>query len=519
MPASFHHFVNFFGGLTLFLYGASLSTEAFRSSFGTRAREAMSRFTQKKPRAMLFGILLAAVVQGSTVSTSIAISFVDVGMLSLSGSVAVMMGASIGGTFVTFLISLDLVAFSPLLLAVSYVMVRVGRGWVEKVGNVLHSVSLILIGMLLLKMGTQPLLSDPAARDAVVSVARRPLAAFCVAAAGTALLQSSASVMALAVTLAMSGALPQSAVFPIALGAHLGSTVTMLLTAMGGRRNARLLGMGTFLYKAAGAAAFLPFVPWAEALLTRLGFPMSSNVVLAQILIALLNAAAFYLWPEPLIQGSAFLLSFMEGAGPGAPLYLNEKLLDFPSLATGLLAKEMVRLANHIEALLQMLLFPERGGEDLKNYLPAGITELAEACERYMYLIRPPSIAEDPEAGREYQTISYAMFSLKESAGLVAGRFRQAAEGRFLAGGAMAQALLDIVRDAFHAFALGDAGLAQKAIGAGAAFDTAAHNLRGKLLSGMAGRREREESALLEFLTLSGQIARSALEVVRGDNN
>ncbi|MDR2528135.1 MAG: Na/Pi symporter [Synergistaceae bacterium] len=526
MPESFYHVINLLGGLTLFLYGASLSTEAFRSSFGAQTREAMSRFTRKKPYAMVFGMLLAAVVQGSAVSTSIAISFVDVGLLSLTGSVVVMMGASIGGTLVTFLVSLDLVAFSPLSLAVSYVMVRAGRGWVRKVGNVLHSVSLILIGMLLLKLGTQPLLSDPAARSALVSVTRRPLATFCLAAAGTAVLQSSASVMALAVTLAMSGALPQSAVFPVALGAHLGSAVTMLLTAMGGRRNARALGAATFLYKLVGVVAFLPLVPWAEVLLIQVGLPTSSNVALAQTLVVLLNAAAFYAWPEPLARGSAFLLSFTRGAELGVPLYLDEKLLNFPSLATRLLAKEMVRLANHIEALLQTLLFPKWGGEELKGLLPTGITELAEACERYMYLIRPPAVAEDPDAGREYQTISYAMLSLKESAGLVTGHFRKAVEGREgLADGAAwnatARALLDIVRDAFHAFALGDASLAQKAVGAAAAFDAAIYSLRGKLLFGEEGRRgrEREESAFLEFITLSGQIARSALEVARGDNS
>jgi Na+/phosphate symporter len=381
--------------------------------------------------------------------------------------------------------------------------------------------------MLLLKLGTRPLLSDPAARGAVAEIARIPFAAFGAAILGTAVLQSSASVMALAVTVAISGALPQSAVFPVALGSHLGSAAAMLLAAMGGRRNARMLGLAAFLYKLAGTAVFLPFLAWAEALLDRLGFPVSANLVLAQILIALVNAAIFYAWPEPLIHGAAFLLSFARGASLGVPVYLDEKLLKFPSLAVGLLAKEMIRLANYIEAFLQMVLFPETGEEDLKSRLPGGIRELADACEQYMYLIRPPSIAEDREAGREYRTISYAMLSLRESARIVTGRFREAVERRGIphltdeTGGVewrgMARDLLEIVRDAFHAFSLGDAVLAQKALNAAMEFDGTVRNLRSRLLThmGRAGRRER--SVLVDFVLASDRILHSALEVARGD--
>lgn len=527
MPVSFFYIINLLGGITLFLYGVSRSTEAFRSSFSTRAREVMSRFTQKKPQALLFGIVLAAIAQGSTVSTSIAISFVDVGMLSLAGSIVVMMGASIGGTFVTFLISLDIVAFSPLLLAVSYMMVRMGRGWVEKAGNVLHAVSLILIGMLLLKLGVEPLLSDPVVRGSVLAIARRPFTMFCVAVLGTAILQSSASVMALAVTLALSGALPQSAVFPVALGSHLGSTVTMLLAAMGGRYNARMLGMATFLYKLIGVAVFLPFISWSNVFLDWLGFPMATNIVLAQVLIVILNAAIFYVWPELLIYGSTFLLSFVQTANLNAPVYLDDKMLEIPSLAVGLLAREMIRLANYMEAFLQMLLFPEKGGGELKKLLPEGIRELTEACEQYMYSIRPPSIAEDHQAGREYRTISYAMISFKETSRLITGRFREILEGhgvRRLAEemGAtkwneLTTTLMDTVRDAFHAFSLGDADLAQKAIDRDAKFDRSVQQLRSRLLFTVGDTGRREESVLMDFVTMASRVLHAALEVPRGD--
>jgi phosphate:Na+ symporter len=525
MSPYFRHVINLLGGVSLFLYGASQSTEAFRSAFSTRAREAMSLFAQKKLQALAFGAVLAAVAQGSTVSTSIAISFVDVGMLSLAGSIVVMMGASIGGTFVTFLISLDIVSFSPLLLAVSFLMTRLGRGWAQKAGGVLQALSLILIGMLLLKLGADPLLSNPDVRNAVIGIAGSPFTMFFAAVLGTAVLQSSASVMALAVTIAVSGALPRSAVFPVALGSHLGSTVTMLLTAAGGRRNARVLGVAAFLYKLTGVVAFVPLIPWAGALVDGLDFSMPTNIVLAQALLVFTNAAVFYPWPQILIHGGMFVLSRMRGADLGVPIYLDENLLEMPSLAIRILSKEMIRLINYIEAFVHMQLYPERDGNDLEKLLPEGIRELTEACEQYMYAIQPPSIAEDRAAGREYRTISYAMLSLRETAHIVTGRFRGLLEQPGLDDLAdemgrrewdkMASFFMEVVRDALHAFSLGDANLARRSLDKEAEFEKFTLFLRSQLLAGETGRRE--NSALVDFVTVTERLLHSSVEVARGD--
>jgi Na+/phosphate symporter len=301
----------------------------------------------------------------------------------------------------------------------------------------------------------------------------------------------------------------------------------MLLAAMGGRRNARMLGMATFLYKLVGVVVFLPFISWANVFLDRLNFPMATNIVLAQVLIVVLNAAIFYATPDLLIHGSSFLLSFKQGTDLRAPIYLDEELLEFPSLAAGLLTREIIRLANYIEAFLQMLLFPEKGEGELKNLLPDGIKELTEACEQYMYAIRPPSIAEDHEAGREYRTISYAMISLREASRLVTGRFRDILERQGVGCLAnevgipewdkMTTALLETVRNAFHSFSLGDANLAQRAIAMDEIFDESARHLRSRILLSVEEMGRREESALLDFVILAGRVARSALEVARGD--
>ncbi|MDR1648859.1 MAG: Na/Pi symporter [Synergistaceae bacterium] len=527
MSPYFYNAVNLLGGLCLFLYGVSQATEAFRSAFSSRARDAMGRFVTKKPHAMLFGAVLAAVAQGSTVSTSIAISFADAGMMTLTESAVVMMGASVGGTFVTFLVSLDVAAFSPLLLAASFTMVRLGRGWVQKTGNALHAISLILIGMLLLNLGAKPLLADSAVRGAVVEIARRPFTMFAAAFLGTAVLQSSASVMAIAVAIAASGVLSSGAIFPVALGAHLGSAVTMLLAAAGGRYNARVLGMATFLYKLAGVVAAAPLAPWANALFGRLGLHAAAQVVLAQIAVVCFNAVIFYPCPHILIRGGAFALSRVRAAGLGEPAYLDDETLEIPSLAVRLLTREMVRLFNYIEAFLQMRLCPERGEGALKRLLPDGIEELAEACERYMYAIRFPSAVDDPAAGREYRTIACAMLSLRETSRVTTGQFRELVD-RYGIGelaGEMGKRewdeavalFMQTVRDAFHAFSLGDAGLARRAAEKGEKFSAFALRLRAGFLAGLSEGTGKENSGLMDFLGVAERLLRSAVEIAHGD--
>ena len=525
MPTYFYHTITLLGGITLFLYGLAQVTDSFRSAFSTSAREAISRFTRGKKRAMLFGAILAAVAQGSTVSTSIAIGLVDVGMLTLTGSAVVMMGASVGGTFVTLLISLDIVKLSPLFMAISYIMARLGRGWLEKTGKVLHAISLLLIGMFLLRLGIEPLLGNPAVRNTIVGIASEPFTMFFAALAGTAVLQSSASIMALSIAIASSGALPQSAVFPITLGAHLGSTVAVLLAASGGRHNARVLGMATFLYKLAGVVAFAPLVPWTNAFLDIFLMPMPARIVLSQVLLALFNVAIFYSWPHFLIRGSVFVLSRQKAPDLGTPIYLDDELLEIPPLAIKLLSKEMIRLSNYIEAFLQMQLYPEKGGSELKKLLPAAITDLTEACENYTHAIRYPADAKDHLALLEYRTVTYAMLSLKEVSRITTGPFRDlikengakpdGSETGNAEWNALNSLFIKILRDAFHAFSLGDGKLAQRAIDRGETFEKSTIMLRSRLLKKGSG----DDLYLLAVITLKERLVRTALDMVRGDVN
>ena len=518
-------YINILGGLALFLYGVEETTAAFGSSFGGRSKDLMVRFTRKKPLAFLFGVLLSAVAQGSTVATSFAIGFVDVGMLSFAGSVVVMMGASVGGTFVTFLLSLDIAAFSPLLFAASLLMVRFGRGKTYRIGNMLQGLSLVLLGMFVLKLGVGPLLSTPGFADLAAHAGANSLLTGLAAFAATAVLQSSSAVMALAVTLATSGALPVTAVLPVIFGAHAGSSVTVLIAGLSGKQNARKLGICTFVYKVLGVLILVPALPWLQDLLSGAAGGLAGKIVLAQVGVTLFNALVFYPFADALARFSGAIAERTGRKRLAAPVYLDEDLLEIPSLAILLLSKEMIRLANYIEMYCQILFVSGPNGNGNKEFqeLPGAIRELSEACEEYMYGIHIPS--DDDVLRENYSTVSYSMVSFRQMAKILSGELRLLAEAGV--GGQLARELgkttwdeltrvaMTDIRLALRAFALGDVDFAVVAGKYEREFEELDRRIRLRL--GADALNRRELAPLVDFLSQIFLLVKTSLEIARGE--
>jgi Na+/phosphate symporter len=183
----------------------------------------------------------------------------------------------------------------------------------------------------------------------------------------------------------------------------------------------------------------------------------------------------------------------------------------------------MIRLTNYIEAYLQMQLYAEKNGGELKELLPAAITDLTEACEGYMHAIRLPSDAEDHLALLEHKAVRYAMHSLREVSRITTGPFCdlvkesmiKPVEGEIDAAewDSLRSLFMKVLRDAFHAFSLGDGELAQRAIDREAALEKSITVLRARFLKKKSG----DDSGFLNFVTVEGRLARAALDMVRGD--
>ena len=401
--------VNIIGGLAIFLYGVQESSRIFRYNLGNATRDLMSRFTRIRWQALTFGFMLSAITQSSTIATSFAIGFVDVGMLSFSGSVVVMMGASLGGTFVSFLLSLNIFRYAPLMFAIAFFLSKAKRKGIKRTGGVLQGLSIIFLGMLLIQHGTTLLFQDKWFGETVIRYASSKFMISITACLLAGILQSSSAVVALGISLASSGVIPSSSMLPIAVGVHIGSTAMVLMAGFfsSGRQSTKQLGWATFIYKLIGGAVFVPLIPFIHNYMESYGISAANQLVYGQVLVALVNILLLYPFSHQFSSIITKIIGNRSEEDLTQPRYLDDDMLNIPAISVLLLSKEMIRLADYLEAYFQMLLYPNRRLEKLYYQLPMGITELSRRCTEYMYRI---NISDKHESlHRRYSTLTYTM--------------------------------------------------------------------------------------------------------------
>ena len=336
----------------------------------------------------------------------------------------------------------------------------------------------------------------------------------------TAIIQSAPTVLALTVTLAVSGVLSEAAIVPIVLGAHAGSSVTVLIAGLSGRQNARKLGISTFVYKVIGVLAIIPFVPWLQEFIAGTGGRAASKIVLVQVGITLVNALMFYFFVDQLAWISSLLSEKMGKERLSAPVYLDDEVLEIPSLSILLLSKEMIRLANFIEMYCQILFRTDQAVRDFPE-LPGAIRDLSEICEEYMYGIHIP--ADDDSLRESYSTVSYSMVSFRQMAKILSGELRLLAEagvadqlakevGQEMWDELSRTALTDI-RISLRAFALADADFAGFAGRYEREYEQLDRKIRLRL--GADALNRRELAPLLDFLTQIFLLVKTSLDVAR----
>ena len=220
------------GGTALLLYGVRLVGEGLQRAAGTRLRHVLSTLTGNRLKALAVGAGVTAVLQSSSATTVMLVGFASAGLLSLRQTIGVILGADVGTTVTVQLLAFDLLAVSPLIVFVGWLMWTIGRGTLRYVGQAVLGFGFLFLGMKLVSDGTAPLASSPLFRDLLAALTSQPLILFLVAAVFTALVRSSAAVIGLALSLAASGLMPLSGAIPIIFGANIGTAATALLAAI-----------------------------------------------------------------------------------------------------------------------------------------------------------------------------------------------------------------------------------------------------------------------------------------------
>ena len=218
-----------FGGLALFLGGLQLLSEGMKKAAGQTLTTVLGKLTTNRFKGAVTGAFVTGILNSSTVTTLLVVGFISSGMMTLSQSVGVIMGANIGSTVTAQLLAFNLSAYSLGPVAIGFFMLfSAKRDKVKYYGMMIMGIGLVFYGMGLMSEAMTPLRSYEPFLDILKSL-ENPAAGILAGAVFTAIVQSSAATVGIAIAMASEGLLGLPAGIALALGANIGTAVTTAL--------------------------------------------------------------------------------------------------------------------------------------------------------------------------------------------------------------------------------------------------------------------------------------------------
>lgn len=379
------------GTVALLLWGVRMVQTGVQRAYGPDLRRWLGRALRDRGRAFLAGMGVTAVLQSSTATALMVAGFASAGLVGLVPALAVLLGAGVGTTLIVQVLSFHVSGVAPALFLTGLLMFR--RGATDRtrdLGRVAIGLGLMLLSLHLLLGLITPYEDAPSLRLFLGALATEPALALLVAAVAAWAAHSSVAVVLLVVSLATKGVVPPLAALAMVLGANLGTAVNPVLE--GGEADdpaARRLSVGNFLVRAVGCLGALAvlepmairLVQWVDdpgvlAALFHTGF----NLALAVLMLPVLGPYARLLrrlFPER-----------VEAVDPGKPLYLRESAREVPGVAIAAAAREALRLADVLEAMLaklrDALAAPDRRPIEEGRRLDDVVDKLNGAIKRYL---------------------------------------------------------------------------------------------------------------------------------------
>ncbi len=279
MNYSFIDFLGLLGSVGLFLYGMKVMSEGLQKAAGNRLRNILGAMTRNRFAGTLTGFFITALIQSSSASIVMVVSFVNAGLMTLAQSMAVIFGANVGTTFTAWIISLfgfkvDVSAFAVPLMAFAVPLLFSSKGRNKSIGEFLIGFALLFLGLTMISQYVPDLQSNPemfAFLRHYASLGFGSVIIFMlVGLVVTMIIQSSAATFAICLIMFSKGWIDYELACAIVLGSAIGTTITPILASMSGNIAAKRTAMGHLIFNLFGMiwclALFYPFVHAMQSL-------------------------------------------------------------------------------------------------------------------------------------------------------------------------------------------------------------------------------------------------------------
>ena len=253
------------GGLALFLYGMDKMGEGLKKLSGSKLEQILGKLTSNKVMGFLLGFAVTAIIQSSSATTVMLVGFVNSGIMKLAQSISVIMGANIGTTVTSWLLSttgisgtglllklLKPESFTPVLMVAGVIITMFSNSDKKKnFAEILIGFSVLIFGMEMMSDSVSGLKDNPAFHN-ILLMFSNPVMGILVGTVLTAIIQSSSASIGILQALAATGAIPFSTAIPIILGMNIGTTITPILSSINGNADAKRVAFSCLYIKMIG---------------------------------------------------------------------------------------------------------------------------------------------------------------------------------------------------------------------------------------------------------------------------
>ena len=258
------------GGLALFLFGMHAMGEGLSKTSGGRLEKILEKLTSNPLKAVLLGAGVTAVIQSSSATTVMVVGFVNSGIMKLSQAVGIIMGANIGTTATSWILSLSGIegdnlfikllkpsSFSPILaiIGVAYIMFS-KREKIKDIGMILVGFAILMTGMDMMSDAVKPLANVPEFTN-ILTMFTNPILGMIAGAVLTAVIQSSSASVGILQALCITGAVKYSAAIPIIMGQNIGTCITAMMSSIGASKNAKRAALVHLYFNLIGTVLFM----------------------------------------------------------------------------------------------------------------------------------------------------------------------------------------------------------------------------------------------------------------------
>ncbi|MBQ5326286.1 MAG: Na/Pi cotransporter family protein, partial [Oscillospiraceae bacterium] len=334
------------GGLGMFLFGMNLMSSGLEAAAGEKMKRLMEKLTSTTFKGVIIGTFITALIQSSSATTVMLVGFVNSGLMTLSQTVGIIMGANIGATMNGVLLAVGIGEVAPLFVFIGAAFIMFAKNEkIKQVGNIITGLGILFLGMNMMSGSMAGLRSSPEFIN-LITTFKNPLVGVLVGTVFTAIIQSSSATVGILESLALAGLITLDSGIYVMFGATMGTCITAAIASIGTSTNAKRVAVIHLLFNVIGTVVFVaicrvfPFVSLVEKM-----FPSSVSVQIANahVIFKIVTTILLYPFAGWLVKTAHIVIKDKDVGTQRLPIYERAKTMAGYSVGNSAIAISLIR--------------------------------------------------------------------------------------------------------------------------------------------------------------------------------